>query len=532
MNQKNIIFRILPVILLCVGLVPSLVEAVTPQLELGGGRAHAVVLKSDGTVAAWGANLDNQGTVPVSLTGGVVSIAAGGDHNLAVKSDGTVFEWGFDVTAPPPPGFGLPLPIAKPNPLNGVVAVSGGAGHSLALKLDGTVVAWGDNGNGQSTVPVSLTGVVAIAAGDAHNLALKADGTVVGWGSDIFFEATGGAGFTGIQAIAAGGSHSLALTAAGNIVGWGDNTSGQYNFPAGLTGVTAIAAGNLFSLYLKSDGTVGVAGITTGGGNITAIPGILTNPATANVVSIAAGAGFALALQADGSVVVWGDDFSQQVSGIPPGLNLGATVTADTTAPVINNIPLADVIVEALGVTTPASLTPPTATDASAVAFSNDAPASFPFGTTVVRWTVTDVYSNASTATQNVIVKDTTAPVIRLDGLTDVYVQLGNSYTDVDAFVTDNVDADARITGVGIVNTATAGTYTITYNYTDAASNAAVGVVRHVHVLSPTDDIVAPVISLNTVAAFISQVAGGGYHSLALKSDGTVVAWGGNTDGQ
>ena len=50
-------------------------------------------------------------------------------------------------------------------------------------------------------------------------------------------------------------------------------------------------------------------------------------------------------------------------------------------------------------------------------AISSDAPATFPLGTTVVTWTATDAAGNASTATQAVTVKDTTAPDIILTGI-------------------------------------------------------------------------------------------------------------------
>jgi hypothetical protein len=58
----------------------------------------------------------------------------------------------------------------------------------------------------------------------------------------------------------------------------------------------------------------------------------------------------------------------------------------------------------------------------------------------------------------------------------------GAAYVDLGATVTDNVDANRTITGTGTVNTAVAADYTITYNATDAASNAAIQVTRTVRV--------------------------------------------------
>lgn len=81
---------------------------------------------------------------------------------------------------------------------------------------------------------------------------------------------------------------------------------------------------------------------------------------------------------------------------------------------------------------------------------------------------------------------DTTAPVITLNGSSVVEVTQGNAYIDAMATATDNVDGDltAQIIILGSVNTNTAGTYSITYNVTDAAGNAATQVARTIHVIA------------------------------------------------
>ena len=80
---------------------------------------------------------------------------------------------------------------------------------------------------------------------------------------------------------------------------------------------------------------------------------------------------------------------------------------------------------------------------------------------------------------------DTTAPVIALIGANPLLIANGGTYADPGATVTDNVDATRTIQGTGTVNTATAGDYTITYNATDAAGNAAIAVLRTVRVAAP-----------------------------------------------
>jgi len=80
---------------------------------------------------------------------------------------------------------------------------------------------------------------------------------------------------------------------------------------------------------------------------------------------------------------------------------------------------------------------------------------------------------------------DTTAPVIALIGANPLLIANGGTYADPGATVTDNVDATRTIQGTGTVNTAAAGDYTITYNATDAAGNAAIAVLRTVRVAAP-----------------------------------------------
>ena len=79
---------------------------------------------------------------------------------------------------------------------------------------------------------------------------------------------------------------------------------------------------------------------------------------------------------------------------------------------------------------------------------------------------------------------DTTAPVITLNGNATIDLNVGDVYTELGATATDNLDGNltSAIVTSGTVNTAVAGTYTISYNVSDAAGNAATQVTRTVTV--------------------------------------------------
>ena len=117
-------------------------------------------------------------------------------------------------------------------------------------------------------------------------------------------------------------------------------------------------------------------------------------------------------------------------------------------------------------------------------------------GVYLVTYNVSDANGNAAAeVTRTVTVVDTTVPVITLLGDATVTIEVGAVYTDAGATALDNYDGDitSSIVEVSTVDTAIAGSYTVTYDVADASGNTALTVTRSVNVI---EDTVAPVITL------------------------------------
>ncbi|MEV7419251.1 FG-GAP-like repeat-containing protein [Streptomyces sp. NPDC089919] len=264
-----------------------------------------------GGVTSWNFFNDSVDEVPPEARSGVKSVsvntlASAQQHALALKEDGRVIAWGDN-------GSGQATVPAEA--ATGAVAVAAGETFSMALKSDGRTIVWGYLDPEQRPVPEAATsGVDAIAAGDTFALALK-DGGVIAWGN--LPGEMPPAAKTGVTAISAASVHALAVKTDGSVVAWGENSTGAAQVPpAAQTGVVAVAAGVLFSLALKKDGSVIAWGGSFGKEKVLA-------PAGSGVRSISAGTVAAVMVHENGSVSYAGD-----CQEIPPPLNSGVTVAA------------------------------------------------------------------------------------------------------------------------------------------------------------------------------------------------------------
>ena len=173
-------------------------------------------------------------------------------------------------------------------------------------------------------------------------------------------------------------------------------------------------------------------------------------------------------------------------------------VPADTAGPVITLNGDALVAIECGGTYTEEGASALDACDGStpAVAISGDVDTTAP-ATYTVTYTASDTSGNESSVTRAVVVTDTTAPVITLVGDSTVSVTCGDSYQDAGATATDTCEGDLTSSIVpsgGNVDVTSPGVYTISYDVSDSAGNAAQTVTR---VVTVEADTAGPVITLN-----------------------------------
>lgn len=107
---------------------------------------------------------------------------------------------------------------------------------------------------------------------------------------------------------------------------------------------------------------------------------------------------------------------------------------------------------------------------------------------------ISDNAGNTTVCTSSTVTNiDQEKPVITLIGSATIEVVKNDNYTDAGATATDNEDGiiTSAIVSVGTVDTNTLGDYTITYDVTDSAGNAATQVTRTVRVVSGDNPIIS-----------------------------------------
>ncbi|XID93376.1 immunoglobulin-like domain-containing protein [Paenibacillaceae bacterium WGS1546] len=523
-------------------------------VAIAAGMHHSLALKSDGTIVSWGSNSYGQRNVPAGLDG-VVAIAAGERHSLALKADGTVVAWGENILGQ----------ANVPAGLNGVAVIAAGEFHSLALKADGTIVGWGDNNFGQANVPAGLDGVASIAAGMRNSMVLTTVGTVIVWGNNSYgqLDIPGDDRLSGLTV--QGGGPNPAFSPADSEYTYyiGPSVSSVI-----ITATLADAAHAELYVDNKPHASGTVAAVSVPGAS-TVIPvrvePYLKPPLTYTItvlrddtppdVQFAANGNATPAHSAESAVTVndaesgvdadslqyaWTQSTAVPASGwtaFASGDTLRQTTgdgnwylhirardlagnvadavsgvfVLDHTAPVITlngsnpmNIPQGGTYTEPGAV---ALDTIDGAIPASSITISG-AVDTARLGNYPVQYAVADRAGNTVTVTRSVYVYDGDAPAIYLNGASPMTVEANSSFVDPGATAQDVQDGDisTSIIVTGTVDSTTLGTYTLSYNVSDAAGNAAATVTRAVYVQDTQPPVLTllgdPVMSVPAGAAF------------------------------
>lgn len=379
-------------------------HAAVPQIATSG--SHTLVLKADGSLWAWGGNMQGllgDGTTinrisPVPIGTGYSKISAGIMASFAIKTDGTLWAWGANSD-----GFagilGDGTAIDRHTPVqigSDFAEVAAGMSGGAAIKRDGTLWTWGQNsvmgllGDGDLTQHIALTprqigsGFVQVASSQAHFLALKADGSLWAWGTngggqlgDGTFEhrATPTYVDSGFVAITAGEYFSLGIKTDGSLWAWGSHAYGQLGQGFAGTGkdpnatvetmtyprptrvgadFVAVTAGNYHTHAIKRDGSLWGWGSAAWGAVGDGLPDTDADGTGRNVTEpTRIGTGFwkttsgggnfnGYALKLDGSLWAWGNNYAGQ---------LGDGTTENHLAPVdtgFNVLPSAGLVVEVI----------------------------------------------------------------------------------------------------------------------------------------------------------------------------------------
>lgn len=254
------------------------IENLQNIVAVSAGNNHSVVLKSDGSVWAFGINGAGQlgdGTtinrsypVPVSGLSDIVAIDAGDNHTLALKSDGSV--WAFGKNNAGQLGDGTTTNRSTPVQIpgaNNVVMISAASEHTSVLKNDGTVWYVGANVRSSlggispqlslSKIP-GLNQIIYMDAGTSEFLAIHKNGEVL---------RANGSGFDSLnlnKAIVHVAADGLLLTESnGNL--WkltGTDSSGLSQFPSfkatpvEIENISDVVLSSGQTFVVKKDGTL------------------------------------------------------------------------------------------------------------------------------------------------------------------------------------------------------------------------------------------------------------------------------------
>ncbi|MGN0106988.1 MAG: Ig-like domain-containing protein, partial [Hominilimicola sp.] len=293
--------------------LPSILEGTQMsafQPKVVSGKNHTVAVRYDGSVWGYGVNDNGQlGTgdnissdAPVkaiSFAERAVDVAAGADHTLILDAKGNVWAAGSNEYGQLGTGSSdtSSNQFTKINGLSNVVAIAAGNGYSIALTDKGNVFVWGNNARGQiglgetasADTPrqLVLSNIRAISAGSEHSMFVRVDGVVYATGNhennrlgiitdeDIKVPVRVPS-LVGMVDISAGDKHTLALNINKTVSSFGNNENGELGISHTnetisvetievISEIIAVSAGYNHSLALDINGRLWAWGLNNRG---------------------------------------------------------------------------------------------------------------------------------------------------------------------------------------------------------------------------------------------------------------------------
>ncbi len=450
----------------------------TSTITVTDGGAPTVSAPTSITVVATsGSSVPSSNTdIQTFLAGGSATDAVDGSVSVSVSGDLTDYPVGSTTTIT----FSATDAAGNTGTATSTITVTDGGAPTVSAPTSITVVA-----TSGSSVPSSNTDIQTFLAGGSATDAV--DGSVsvsvsggltdypVGSTTTITFSATDAAGNTGTATstitVTDGGAPTVSAPTSITVVA----TSGS-SVPSSNTDIQTFLAGG--SATDAVDGSVSVSV----SGDLTDYPVGSTTTITFSATDAAGNTGTAT------STITVTDGGAPEVtapSDLPITINSGSSVAASDSRIVT-------------------FLAAASATDNVGVVgeITNNAPSSFPVGTTTVTFTATDVAGNSGTATADVVITftDIDAPEVTAPGDLAITINSGSSVAASDSRIVTFLAAASATDNVGVVGAITnnapsnfpVGTTTVTFTATDAAGNSATATAVVIITASDSD---APIVT-------------------------------------